>query len=447
MFDSIYFDVGITLGYVLTKAEGNEYDVAGLEAAIERVAEKWPFVSSRVFRDAQSGLYHIRVPKEQPYQPAIKFTWATHATYLGRASAIFSPFGISKRPPLKYFRHLSTRYRTPACASHGHPLVSVHASHLRDATCIGFTFPHGVFDIAGMGQILHAINDELAGRKWSAPPHPERNSFTDTIESLPQDRADPQVLENFKREWPKLSVGSVSRAFLTILLEKIFHTPRTRTLYLDEEMVQALVEPAKQEAKGKGKWVSTGDVLVAWFVKAALSGEAKASKSVSIHPTISFRSTLSDEESFIANYPHNAMAFCPMREFLHSEVDSMTITELAHHHRDHITAIRTPSSIGAIAQHYGPVGRFPPVFGTRGMKKTLFLFSHQGIADLTSLDFGGNTSIAGFWQWLLPLDMDHLVFINPFQKGYLLTGEMRKKRWQALEKDLARRRELAKKAV
>jgi len=63
-------------------------------------------------------------------------------------------------------------------------------------------------------------------------------------------------------------------------------------------------------------------------------------------------------------------------------------------------------------------------------------FSNHVIGRLDDIDFGLEKQ--GIWFWSPPFLPDHTVVIHKFKGGYLLQGNLRKSRWDSIEKEVER---------
>jgi hypothetical protein len=113
LFDDISTELGLTMGWLV---EGI-VDLKLISAALDRLLVKWP-------------------------------------TLGGRLEA------VSDNPA--------------SWASRQHPLTCWHITYFpRDGqgySCIGLSFSHGLLDDTGISYLIHALEAEMQGREWEAPP-------------------------------------------------------------------------------------------------------------------------------------------------------------------------------------------------------------------------------------------------------------------------------------
>lgn len=146
-------------------------------------------------------------------------------------------------------------------------------SVLSDCTAVGFSLPHGVLDGTGMGMCVHALDAELHGREWTAPPFQEENilqaevvGFTKVVNGA---EGAPEIIPSGARDTVAPGWWALKWMLASIYLyEYWWHKNTFSSVFLGEDVLRRIVEPAKQEAyKATGERVSTGDVLMAWVLK------------------------------------------------------------------------------------------------------------------------------------------------------------------------------------
>jgi hypothetical protein len=262
----------VTYGYVV---EG--VDEARLTSAASRVVEKWRLLAGRLEWNPDSKRYHIRTiptPHSLPDNHArVTFTF----TYLPTVS--LGPYiseqtsdtiSVLTTPPISHFRDSSTPNSLSQYASRNLPLISIHVSRFADGACIGIVFPHGVFDAIGMGMFVKFLDAEIHGKEWNPPALRTVNmlerALSDIRESPPMDHS--LGLAHVQRNYSGLGVTSIVSLLASLLYENYWHKTEQRVLYIGGNIVKQIVDKVKEEVTAQGKgWVSTGDILLAWFLK------------------------------------------------------------------------------------------------------------------------------------------------------------------------------------
>jgi hypothetical protein len=234
------------------------------------------------------GYYYMNIPTGT-LPPSYPVASLSESEYLDKTyehtpiTTSFSTLNTSyviPRPDPQYFRIPSLPNHISTLAKDNLPILFIHITHFANVTCIGFSIHHGIFDGAGMGMIVNAINDEFSGREWTVPspaalPGHETTILEEAfsaVSSLPPSKDETLVESNidaWKREIPLISMRSATRFRLYLAYEMLVQKHKINVLYLSERAVKAIVDPiqAQIKARGDGSWVSTGDILVAWFVK------------------------------------------------------------------------------------------------------------------------------------------------------------------------------------
>ncbi|KAG6915829.1 hypothetical protein DXG01_009662 [Tephrocybe rancida] len=425
----------ITLGYILKSVDG-----AALEAAAKRLVDKWRLLAGRLEWSKDLSTWCIRVPLEGNVSHRVKFTTNklavplsdTPITILGESSA-----EILTRPALKNFRHSSTPSSLSAFSSSNSPIVSIHVTELANCTCIGISVPHGVFDAFGIGQVIRGLNAELGYRPWVVPVFSETNIMRETLNELaaasPLYGEEPATLADVRREFAATNVRNVVTFGAGIAYEYLWKKANVKAVYLGEAVVKGMVQKVKDEVKKSGAgWVSTGDVMVAWFLKTAFAKETDKNL-VCVTTTISLRSTLADKDPAFENYTHNSIMPCSMAPLTKTELATKSLAELAVLNRQTIDAVRNVPFVQAYNHWVAKIGG--NAIPTRRLGADSWIFSNQVIGHLDEIDFG--SEMFAFWHWNAPLIPDHSVLLNKFKGGYIIEAGIRPSRWDAIAEDVA----------
>ncbi|KAJ7615323.1 hypothetical protein FB45DRAFT_757790 [Roridomyces roridus] len=243
------------------------------------IEEKFPRAGARLA--LRNGLYEFHVPETFGKDtPAVRFTVEDHAEgYRSNVSRPQLPMdvpGLSasaptilKAPDLStYFRRGVPRTLAEWIQTKG-PLLLVHLSVFDDLTFIGVTFPHIGFDAVGIGIVLRAWTDllngsnldDIAGMEWNAEPLEEfmpHHALTTTELSEGSDR-----VGVFGKMW-FIARHLWSELWDPALVPTIVRVPK---VFLAELKGQIMGELQKE---GSDEWVSSSDVLTAWWYKETL---------------------------------------------------------------------------------------------------------------------------------------------------------------------------------
>jgi hypothetical protein len=295
-FDRRSIDTSSVLaGYVL-KPEA-PFDAQAVDATMRRVAEKWRLLAGRIEWDKQvsmaSSAYFVRLCSPSPTStPPQDGVWAirvplgplppSYKTHNFTTSISTSPLNVPSptltassatvlhRPSLTPFVSPSTLSSNADFAKRQEPIIAIHVSVLSDCTCIGLSFPHGVFDATGMGEVIHALDAELNGKEWTAPALEEVNLVAKAFKEHEGMETDESELPPVLRDLAAGTWREMARLFSSFAYEYFWHRAKTCSVFLGEEVVKRIVEKVKEEAleeSGGEQWVTTGDVLTAWVLK------------------------------------------------------------------------------------------------------------------------------------------------------------------------------------
>lgn len=128
-----------------------------------------------------------------------------------------------------------------------------------------------------MGQIIHGLDAELHGKPWDAPSFGPENIMRTVLKELHDVgpvQEEPEALKNIQREFFGVKAATLAKFAFGVAREYLWHKAEVKGIYLGEKVVARIVNEAKEKVKvetdGKN-FVSTGDILVAWFLKVRLT--------------------------------------------------------------------------------------------------------------------------------------------------------------------------------
>ncbi|KAG5646234.1 hypothetical protein DXG03_004061 [Asterophora parasitica] len=430
--DQNFETTSITMGYVVKSV-----DNATLEAAGKRVVDKWRLLAGRFEHNPSTSTWCIRVPLEGEVYDRLKFTTSKLAVALDApiipVDAMSSE--ILVRPALEYFRHPSTPSSMSAFSSSNAPIVSIHVTELSNCTCVGISVPHGVFDAFGLGQIIWSLDAELNGKAWAPPPPSETNIIQETLQDLsaaaPLYTKEPAALVDVQREF----VGPSLKQLVSVGAGVTYES-EVKAVYLGKNVLDDMVRTVKDEVKSSGtSFVSTGDVLVAWFLKAAYLQETDDKNGAAcVTSIVSIRSPLEEKNPAFKNYTHNSIMPCCCPSLSKEEIASKSLAELAVIHRKAIDDVRNIPFIQAYTHWVAKIGGIIIPIRRQGVDS--WVFSNQVIGHLDEIDFGSEMS--AFWYWDVPFSADNSVIVNKFKGGYIIEAGVRRSRWEAVAEEAER---------
>ncbi|KAG6905437.1 hypothetical protein DXG01_002736 [Tephrocybe rancida] len=425
----------LTLGYVLKSAES-----AKIEVAAKRMVDKWRILAGRPEWSEKLSTWCIRIPLEGDVSHRLKFTTSKldvpldmPLTVLGEASA-----EILARPALHFFRHPATQNSLSGFASSNTPIVSIHVTELTNFTCVGISVPHGVFDVFGLGQIVRSLDAKMWHKPWVAPDSHETNIVRETLSELaaapPLYAEEPPTLADVLHHFDRLSVKNIVTYLTGNAYEYLWQKAHCKAVYLGEAVVKEMVQKVKDEVRESGAgWVSTGDVLVAWFLKTSYTKETDTN-SVSASSTMSLRSTFADKCPAFDNYPHNGTIHCCMPTLTKAELAAKPLSELAVLHRQTIDAVRNVPFIQAHSHWQATLGGRAMPIRTLGVDS--WAFTNHVTGHFDEIDFG--SEMVAYWVWAVPVTPDHKVVLNKLKGGYIIQAVIRSSRWDAIVEDVER---------
>ncbi|KAK7462343.1 hypothetical protein VKT23_007944 [Stygiomarasmius scandens] len=436
----------MTVGYVLTPGP---FDTASLHNAAIRLVKRWRLLAGHVEWESTESTWAVRVPLgEIPTsdKDLLKFTTSKlldvplDVPLTPPPSEDSSSACVIPQPALKFFRHSSIPYSLSSLAKQKWPILAIHVTELQNCICIGVSVPHGVFDVFGCGQVIHGLDAELNGKPWTPPEISEKNIMKEALRDLantapesPESESVKTALSNFQRDMVPAKFDSLVRFGVRMAYEHFWQKLETRAVFIEEKMLYNLVNRVKEEVKNMGKgWVSTGDVLVAWLIKAAHLGETD-NNTVAVSMAVSLRQPLSGRDPRFENYPHNSLIGCSYPTLSKGDVADLSLAELAVISRQSIDNVRNMPFIQSLIRYLDSVGGALIPTGKQG--QDCWIISNQVIGRADDIDFG--LEMHSMWFWSLPVIPHHTVIMNKLRGGYMLQAGLRRSRWVVIEKEVA----------
>ncbi|KAG6846881.1 hypothetical protein H0H93_011312, partial [Arthromyces matolae] len=303
--------LSVIAGYVVRSV-----DVSALQAAAIRVVDKWRLLAGRVVWSKKLSAWCILVPLKGDVSSRLKFTVTPLTTRLDSSFVINDSLSaqVLPRPPVGYFSHPSVPNDMSTRSSSKSPIISIHVTQFSNCACIGINFPHGVLDSVGYAQFITALDHELHGRPWEAPSLPEPGNnilqeVLDNLEALPSLYDDIHLesttYAGLRRELVKFSLTNGLAVQLSVLRERFWGCVEDKTVYLNGKILKKLLQEVKDEVKqiDSELRVSTGNILVAWLLKAMYAKEISDTKLVSLSSAVSLRYTLQEKYPAMKDYP------------------------------------------------------------------------------------------------------------------------------------------------
>ncbi|KAH7096893.1 hypothetical protein BKA62DRAFT_718215 [Auriculariales sp. MPI-PUGE-AT-0066] len=456
-----------TLSYVLA-GPLPDAQIAKLKSAAIAVADKYRMVAGHIeaLPAPRKGCFGVRVPLGRiDASDRVHFTVADERA--GTLAAVMAKSGSDAcarfasqhkspgqrdmtvvAPPHSVFRHKSVTGSLSALAKSKAPMFNIHVTVFSDFTCVGVSLPHGVFDGKGQGMIIAGISAELQGISWVPPMFGPSNVLQDTFEAWNAlndaresagevvDMSDPMV-EALKREFVPLGVASGSKLAYHLGMELLWRKAENRSLFLSRATVDAIVKPIKESIKARnpGAFVSTGDVLLMWFVRAAHSTEVLTDdRQISVLSAVCMRETLTAVDSEFARYPHNCMTSCTLPLMNKKElVVTGDLGDMALTHRKSLDQMRNLSFIKNWVHHMHKNGSSS--IPARGNGYDAWLSTNQCQGKTTKIDFGA--PLVGYF-YLMNVMPDHTILTNELHDGFMMQSTMRKSHWDAVDAAVAR---------
>ncbi|KAG6816585.1 hypothetical protein H0H87_004886 [Tephrocybe sp. NHM501043] len=429
-FDPNLADLSIILGYAVKSV-----DCTSLEAAAKRLVEKWRLLAGSVEWSGETSLWSIRVPLKGDVSDRLNFTTSKQTGTLGTLPILKdNSVEFVKRPPREVFCYPSTHHSLQSISSTNAPILSIHVTEFTNCTCVGISLPHGIFDAFGIGQVVRGLDAEMQGKPWDVPVLRETNILEETMHELeistPLPSEEPHILTRIRRVYVAPTIKNLLAFGVRTLYEFFWHKVEMKSIYFGEAVVRDMVQKVKREVKNQGSgWVSTGDVLVAWFLKALFATETDGKFPCSFS-LVSMRSTLSHKEPAFNAYSHNCIIPSAIQAMTKDELRTMSMPELALLHRQSIDAVRNIPFINTYNHWMRRTTSSGKLFVSLRPRDDTVFFTNQTIGKWDQVDFG--SEIFYFWLYVAPFAPDHLITLKQFKEGYIIEANVRRARWKAV---------------
>ncbi|KAG6847738.1 hypothetical protein H0H93_006251 [Arthromyces matolae] len=442
--------MSITLAYVVKTV-----DISALRQAAIRVLEKWRLLAGRVVWSKNLESWCIQVPLQGEVSDRLGFTTSKLAVRMNPSSVVNenAPAQLLTRPPLDYFRPASVPHDLQTHASSQAPIISIHVTELSNCMCIGILFPHGVFDAFGIRQFLHGLDCELHERPWDPPAFSGTNVLEDALNDL---AAIPSLYNDIHQESATYTglremarpVSAINKFKLvgSIAYEHVLHNVQAKAVYLSGDAIQKLTQTVKEELKASGRGtVSTGDILVAWILKAkgvheTVSQTDHARKRVGgygtdshVYSDIHANGIIPHDDDRRLNILHtdNGVAPGPITPHLsRKDLAKKSLAELALIHRQHAESTTNVEWAQAYNNYLRKRLNRSLIFN-RKIGVEALLVTNQTIARSDEINFGSKTYV--HWCYMGPAETDHMISLRRFKDGFFIEGKARAARWRAVE--------------
>ncbi|KZV98166.1 hypothetical protein EXIGLDRAFT_832425 [Exidia glandulosa HHB12029] len=287
-------DVTLTYCFVIPAPLDVDKLKAGLFAAIE---QKLPRCGARLAR--RNGLYEFQIPRQFTQEvPAAGFTHV-HKSQPFAGTPLPPNVGDVEQPCMVDMPNCASLFRASGTPGHlddflvpGTPLLHVHVTTFEDATLIGLTASHVLWDAHGLRTLLSAWTAALEGELDSVEGSAvDFNPFQTIYQSVTPRNLPPGEPV---RGWYNLGTFGTLH-FIVRFVWRLFREPKetARLFYIPKPWLAAQKEACMAElaARGSKEWVGSSDVLIATFCK-VLHAHRTDSTPVHIHNPVNVRRLL-----------------------------------------------------------------------------------------------------------------------------------------------------------
>ncbi|KAJ7290156.1 hypothetical protein C8J57DRAFT_1458804 [Mycena rebaudengoi] len=288
-------------------------DAPKLEHSLTTLTErKFPRAGARLA--IRNTVYEFHIPCTfDSDTPALRFTadhhlWVAHSSRPQVAPELL-------RFQAAFFKKCPTS--TAEFVRAKAPLLHVHVSVFDDLTLIGITSPRLLFDVPGIGTLLHAWTRLLAGddivtisQAWTGTRYRSMPPAVRVVWKVTLSQLDTWI-HRWMRDREERRLVRVPKAFL-------------------EDRRRQIMEDLKHQESSE--LVTTSDVLLAWWVKTSHSfPRSNDWKTISIHIPIDLRSKhiFPNASALTKPYINNASSTISVRPFAIKTLQAESLDDLA----------------------------------------------------------------------------------------------------------------------
>nr|GAT47740.1 predicted protein [Mycena chlorophos] len=315
-------------------------DIQILSSALRRVTEKWRVLAGRLEAVPNRKTFQLAVPLSALPESYRTFVLTETTSDVPLSTYIVLPLEASSESlPQTLFLDAATPRQSMEWATRDHPLTCWHITHFPSRspaepahTCIGFGRPHGVFDGMGAAAVMNAVVAELHGNEWTVPaPPPEGWNPNPIVETL---KLAALPIKGIEVPYSPLGVKSSLWLYGWHLRERFWRGATHRIFVVPKECINLLAEPVKTVVRSlaPGLTVTTGDVLVAWFLKVLYATGTPPETVVHCSNFANVRGLLEKAGSdSLALYPHNAFMPLPYPTMTVKTIIATDLADLTQH--------------------------------------------------------------------------------------------------------------------
>lgn len=165
------------------------------------------------------------------------------------------------------------------------PQISVHITSFANATLVALSWPHTLMDVMSQQAFLHAWSLVLAGREAEVPPvlGAQEDVLRTLIDAPPKEREEYALKSKQLKGLAMLKFGT---RFAWDMLTS--PAPETRTICLPKNAIarlrlQAQMDLAELSNEDERPFVSDGDVLTAWVIRAIATSSMGSRPLTALH--------------------------------------------------------------------------------------------------------------------------------------------------------------------
>ncbi|KAF2470527.1 uncharacterized protein BDR25DRAFT_287514 [Lindgomyces ingoldianus] len=328
-------------------------DAERLHTSLSRLLEigDWRKVGGRL--RLQNGELEIYVPR--PFtaeRPAVSYTHQSigmdiedHPLAKTLPKATSSP---SIQPGPQGFRAFAAREDAPATLEdfiyRDTPQLSLHITSFNDATLVALSWPHTLMDVMGQQALLRGWSLVLAGRESEVPPMlgAREDAICAAADAHVENKEEFRLGQKQLMGWNMLMFGL--RFAWDMLWNRVVET---RTIFLPKTTVAELRRQAQgdlaTQGGGEGEpFISEGDVLTAWAIRAVASSLPQPRPVTALH-ALNARFRLSSLAQASGVYVQN-MAVAAFT-FLSPEVATGPLGPIALENRRHLIEQSTEAQV------------------------------------------------------------------------------------------------------
>ncbi|QRV75385.1 hypothetical protein RhiJN_03400 [Ceratobasidium sp. AG-Ba] len=303
-------------------------EVGKIEQALDAVTRGWPVLGARVRFNEQTGKIEMLIPDVPSVR--LKATSKQIDSTLAQTKLVhiktrtISTQVIVRDPSMYRSRPLQN---LQAHIESGEPIWSLHITYLKDSTILAFTLPH-FMDAGGLQDILHALIGAMDGKP--IPPPASQHPWSTLLTKARLHPSHPDLAGSWS-VWDGQSVEEFQQEALSDI--QAIGPLQSRNIYFPATEIMRLKQQAMEDIINAGyndvKWLSTSDVISAWFYQHMFIDLPDSEATSRFMQFVNLRKHFPEVFPPDHSYPRQAILPISTSQLTDTQLNSMSYGEIA----------------------------------------------------------------------------------------------------------------------